>query len=822
MNDSPASRGRVPQEALREAPPRIPSATGPQTESTGGGCCGRRVGSCGLLTTLLRRVVYLMNSQEKTEEHPFADIFNEDEAEYNFLLSKPVCFVIFGKPGVGKTTLAHQITQAWKCIRVEVLPVLEEQIARETETGVMLQSILLSGQSIPDELVIKLMLEKLNSLEVSHFGYIITELPSLSQDAMTTLQQIELIKNLNLKPDVIINIKCPDYDLCQRVSGQRQHSSTGYIYRRDQWDPEVIENRRKKRKEAQKEGKGEEEGEEEEEQEEEEAFIAEMQMVAEILQHVVQRPEDYLENIENIVKLYKEIILHPLEEVMAEHNSQYLIELDGNKPPEELFMTVMDRLKYLNLKRAAVLTKLQSAEEEITDIMENDELFRTLASYKLIAPRYRWQRSRWGRTCPVTLKEGNIFPGLPDFSVSFLGKIYCLSSEEALKTFLLNPRPYLLPPMPAPPFKVFIFGPQSSGKTTLCNLLAENYKGKVIDYAKLVQPRFDKALETLVRDTIAKATEAAIKAVREQLFIKLQAKRQAQSTSRILEREFERKDYDKFQSDAYKSLEESRSSFDEDVFTHESQKDRFLEDNEDKKISENVFDDQASKTDALEDSIEEVTAEHPEVISMIEETMKMTKDMNFEQPYEKHAEILEEIIKEVVEENTNRFSGAPKYGGWILDNCPVMKELWIVLAEKGIIPDLVIYLSDRENNGKYLLNRLYLENKTEVDSKILERLLDELQKKKKEEEAARKAAEEALRIEEDQRLLEAISEKAKEVEEAEPEAEEEIEGEEPEAQEGSEALEVAEDTKGSLPEESEAPEVPKTEPESGWKSKIKI
>uniref|UniRef100_A0A8C0L023 AAA+ ATPase domain-containing protein n=1 Tax=Canis lupus dingo TaxID=286419 RepID=A0A8C0L023_CANLU len=702
-----------------------------------------------------------MNSQEEIEEHSFADIFNEDEAEYNFLLSKPVCFVIFGKPGVGKTTLAHQITQAWKCIRVEALPILEEQMASETETGIKLQSMLLSGQSIPDELVIKLMLEKLNSLEVSHFGYIVTELPSLSQDAMTTLQQIELIKNLNLKPDIIINIKCPDYDLCQRISGQRQHSSTGYIYRKDQWDPEIIESRRKKKKEAQKEGKGEEEGEEEEEQEEEEAFIAEMQMVAEILQHVVQRPEDYLENIENIVKLYKEIILHPLEEVMAEHNSQYLIELDGNKPPEELFMTVMDRLKYLNLKRAAVLTKLQSAEEEIADIMENDELLRTLSSYKLIAPRYRWQRSRWGRLCPVALKEGNIYPGLPDFSVSFLGKIYCLSSEEALKTFLLNPRPYLLPPMPAPPFKVFIFGPQSSGKTTLSNLLAENYKGKVIDYAKLVQPRFDKALETLVRDTIAQATETAIKAVREQLLIKLQAKRQGEPD---LEREFEGKEY---------------------VFTHESQRESLLEDNEDKKSSENVLQDQASKTGKdgnkmngschaygsyfhlfrilsylLEDSIEEVTAEHPEVVSILEETIKMTKDMNFEQPYEKHAEILEEIIKEVVEENTNRCSGAPKYGGWIVDNCPTIKELWIVLVDKGIIPDLIICLSDTENNGKYLLNRLYLENKHEVDSKIFERLLDELQKKKKEEEAARKATEEALRIE-DQRLLEAMNEKAK-------------------------------------------------------------
>lgn len=36
-------------------------------------------------------------------------------------------------------------------------------------------------------------------------------------------------------------------------------------------------------------------------------------MASEILQHLVQRPEDYLENIEDSVKLYKEILLHPLE-----------------------------------------------------------------------------------------------------------------------------------------------------------------------------------------------------------------------------------------------------------------------------------------------------------------------------------------------------------------------------------------------------------------------------------------------------------------------------------------------------------------------------
>jgi hypothetical protein len=41
--------------------------------------------------------------------------------------------------------------------------------------------------------------------------------------------------------------------------------------------------------------------------------MAEMQMVAEIFQHLVQRPEDCLENIQDIIKLYKDTILHALE-----------------------------------------------------------------------------------------------------------------------------------------------------------------------------------------------------------------------------------------------------------------------------------------------------------------------------------------------------------------------------------------------------------------------------------------------------------------------------------------------------------------------------
>ncbi|KAH0508523.1 Adenylate kinase 9 [Microtus ochrogaster] len=550
---------------------------------------------------------------------------------------------------------------------------------------------------------------------------------------------------------VVMQGQCGDHDLCQRVSGQRQHSSTGYIYNRDQWDPEIIESRRRRKKEHPKDGKAEEE-EEEEEQEEEEAFMAEMQVVAEILQYLVQRPEDFLENIENTVKLYKDILLSALEDLMAEHNPQYLIELDGNKSPEEHFMTVIERLKYLNLRRAAIITKLQSTEEEMNDIIDTEELFRTLSSYKLIAPRYRWYRSKWGRSCPMALKDGNIYSGSADYSVSFLGKMYCLSSEETLRSFLLNPRPCLLPPMPIPPCKIFIFGPGSSGKTTLCNLIAEYFKGKVVDYAKLVQPRFDDAREKLIKDTIMEATTTAIKAVREKLLMEQQARKQEENTLKERQIQYAKKEYEDFTDDKmFKSSDDLQSLVGDEATAHDSQKLSSLDSaNEDKTRSENALAADTDKDVSTEESIEEVNENHPEVLFLIEDTLKHAKELNFEQPYEKHAELLEEIIKEATDDNRNRFPGAQKYGGWIVDNCPVIRDLWMAFIEKGIVPDLVISFTDADNND---------------------------------------------------------------VEEPDNEAEEEVDGEDSEAHEEPEAPEMQEETRGSLlPEESEA-EVPEAEHE---------
>ncbi|NXG50221.1 KAD9 kinase, partial [Psilopogon haemacephalus] len=401
-----------------------------------------------------------MASQDEKQAQPFADIFDEDEAEKSFLLSKPTCMLILGKPGSGKKTLARKLAQIWKCIFIEASEVIQMNIREETEYGLKCQELLFKGQSVSEELVTEMILKRLESPEVAHFGYVLSGFPSPSEEYMTVSQQIEKIKNLKFKPDVLINIKCSDYDLCQRISGQRQHPDSGQVYQRNQWDPNVriplSYDKHEKEKDQQ-----EKESEEEEEQEEEETAEDPLTM-PEFLHQLVQRPEDMLENAEKIIESYKDIILRPLEDWMAEQDSQYLIELDGNQQPDDL-----------------------SQASDTNSILcyccfnKQDELFRVLSSYKLIAPRYRWRRSRWGQACPVALKEGDIVMGNPDLAVSFLGKMYVLSSPEALKAFTLNPRPYLLPPMPLPPCKVLVFGPPLSGRTTICNLIADKYKAKV-------------------------------------------------------------------------------------------------------------------------------------------------------------------------------------------------------------------------------------------------------------------------------------------------------------------------------------------------------
>ncbi|XP_054474711.1 adenylate kinase 9 [Anoplopoma fimbria] len=425
----------------------------------------------------------------------------EDEAERE-ALAKPTCFIIVGRPGVGKSTLAKKIAESWKCILIDDTDLLNTHLRNKTKQGIELLNILSEGRSVPEDMVLQLILARLNSPEVEHYGYVLSCLPFLSEEGLTIHEQLELIKNLKLTPDFIINIKCADKDLVHRLSGLKQHPETGQFHSGEQWKRKEVFNKKRKNKDEEVEDEEEEEEEEEEEKELQKDIIG-------------WTPGNFAKNAFTRINMYKDTMLRPLEDYMTGHNPLYLLELDGNNPPEELHSSVMSRLGSMAIKRVSIPVLLhQTDDEELPEDIDTEDLLRTMSSSRTVAPGFRWRRSRWSQTCPVALREGKVIPGKPELCVGFQDKLYVLSSQEAYQKFVTNPRRYLLPPMPSPPCRVSIIGPPRAGKSTLCKLLAQHYNASVLDMEVLVQPVLDKVEQERLDKIKEETTQIAIEKIK--------------------------------------------------------------------------------------------------------------------------------------------------------------------------------------------------------------------------------------------------------------------------------------------------------------------
>ncbi|NXH61760.1 KAD9 kinase, partial [Rhabdornis inornatus] len=145
--------------------------------------------------------------------------------------------------------------------------------------------------------------------------------------------------------------------------------------------------------------------------------------------------------------------------------------------------------------------------------------------------------------------------------------------------------------------------------------------------------------------------------------------------------------------------------------------------------------------------IPEITADHPEVQAMVEEAMRSASVSEDMSP-QIYAKVLKGAIAELMKMNKDRFPGASKRGGWVVDNYPLSADHWSALSEKGLLPGTVVCLKDTEKDGACILRRAYLASRNESNSAVLERPIDETLEKK--EDDGREGMEETLSSEEDQ------------------------------------------------------------------------
>lgn len=134
--------------------------------------------------------------------------------------------ILLGPPGAGKGTQAKIIETAYGLKQLSTGDMLRELVKQGGELAEKAQSIMSSGQLIPDDLMIEIIQKRLKENDVIN-GFILDGFPRTIPQAKALDQMLALMK---LKIDAVIQLKVDEDALIKRISGRFNCASCGANY----------------------------------------------------------------------------------------------------------------------------------------------------------------------------------------------------------------------------------------------------------------------------------------------------------------------------------------------------------------------------------------------------------------------------------------------------------------------------------------------------------------------------------------------------------------------------------------------------------------
>ena len=129
--------------------------------------------------------------------------------------------VLFGPPGAGKGTQAERITETTGLPQISTGDMLRAAVKAGTETGVLAQSYMESGQLVPDEVIIALIKERITHPDAAN-GVMFDGFPR-------TVPQAEALASITSVSHVIA-IEVPDDRIVERICGRYSCGGCGSVY----------------------------------------------------------------------------------------------------------------------------------------------------------------------------------------------------------------------------------------------------------------------------------------------------------------------------------------------------------------------------------------------------------------------------------------------------------------------------------------------------------------------------------------------------------------------------------------------------------------
>jgi adenylate kinase len=140
--------------------------------------------------------------------------------------------LLFGPPGSGKGTQATFLGKALKMPHVSTGDIFRQQVNEGTELGLQVKQIMESGQLVPDELVNRIVLDRLERPDCAA-GFILDGYPRTLEQAQmldTYLQSKGIAK-------VVINLTVGYNVIVKRLAARRSCPVCGTVYNLDASPP---------------------------------------------------------------------------------------------------------------------------------------------------------------------------------------------------------------------------------------------------------------------------------------------------------------------------------------------------------------------------------------------------------------------------------------------------------------------------------------------------------------------------------------------------------------------------------------------------------
>jgi adenylate kinase len=143
--------------------------------------------------------------------------------------------ILLGPPGAGKGTQAERMTEDFDLPYISTGDMLRAAVKGGTELGKQAKSFMDRGELVPDEIIIGVILEKVESPEAAD-GFILDGFPRTIAQAEAL---DEAFAKLGRELTAVILLSVPDDELVRRLSGRRV-SPAGRPYHVDFNPPKVA------------------------------------------------------------------------------------------------------------------------------------------------------------------------------------------------------------------------------------------------------------------------------------------------------------------------------------------------------------------------------------------------------------------------------------------------------------------------------------------------------------------------------------------------------------------------------------------------------